>query len=139
MDLIALLRDHLNDFTLYSDDALSDGDLGDYGQNPLVLPAPEIGNLEDIENVVRGVATTQNGRDALAKILIGEDYIRRLIQLVEMAEDLESLKDLHHLCNIMKMIILLNDSSIIDRIVSEDIVMGVVGALECEWSAIRTS
>ena len=100
--------------------------------NPLVLPQPEIGNLDDIEHAMRGIASTPQGRDALAKFVINEDYIRKLIPLVEMAEDLESLKDLHWLCNIMKMLILLNDSQIIDHIVNEEVVFGVIGALECE-------
>lgn len=99
---------------------------------PLVLPPPEISNLEDIEQSMRSVASTPQGRDALAKFVISEDYIRKLIPLVTMAEDLESLKDLHLLCNIMKMLILLNDSQIIDHIVNENVVAGVVGALECE-------
>ncbi|MCJ1458189.1 Platinum sensitivity protein [Mycoblastus sanguinarius] len=111
------------------DDALSDDAMESFA-NPLVLPQPEIGNLEDIEHAMRGVASTPQGRDALAKFIISEDYIRKLIPLVEMAEDLESLKDLHYLCNIMKMLILLNDSQIIDHIVNESVVFGVIGALE---------
>ena len=133
------LRDELpehdaDSITLFPDDALSEGDMTDgyANQNNLVLPQPEIGNLEEIEGVMRGVAITQNGREAICKFVIHDDYVRKLIPLVEMAEDLESLKDLHCLCNIMKMIILLNDSQIIDHIVNENVVMGVVGALECE-------
>lgn len=103
-----------------------------FASNPLVLPPPEIGNLEDIEHAMRSVASTTQGRDALAKFVINEDYIRKLIPLVEIAEDLESLKDLHLLCNIMKMLILLNDSQIVDHIVGENVVYGVVGALECK-------
>jgi len=114
------------------DDALSDDAMEGFGANSFVLPQPEIGNLEDIEHSMRSVASTQQGRDALAKFVIGEDYIRKLIPLVEMAEDLESLKDLHLLCNIMKMLILLNDSQIIDHIVNENVVFGVIGALECK-------
>ena len=106
-----------------------------FTQNQLVLPDPDISNLEEIEGLIRGVATSQQGRDALAKFVISEDYVRKLIPLVETAEEFESLKDLHYLCNIMKMIILLNDSQIIDHIVNEDVVMGVVGALECESHA----
>ena len=116
---------------IFTDDALSDDAMESFA-NPLVLPQPEIGNLEDIEHAMRGVASTPQGRDALAKFIISEDYIRKLIPLVEMAEDLESLKDLHYLCNIMKMLILLNDSQIIDHIVNESVVFGVIGALECE-------
>ena len=115
------------------DDALSDDVIESFA-NPLVLPQPDIGNLDEIEHAMRGIASTPQGRDALAKFVIGEDYIRKLIPLVEMAEDLESLKDLHWLCNIMKMLILLNDSQIIDHIVNEEVVYGVIGALECECS-----
>ncbi len=113
------------------DEALSDDNIEGFA-NPLVLPQPEIGNLEDIEHAMRNVASTQQGRDALAKFVISEDYIRKLIPLVDTAEDLESLKDLHLLCNIMKMLILLNDSQIIDHIVNENVVFGVIGALECK-------
>jgi len=54
-----------------------------------------------------------------------------------MAEDLESLEDLHHLCNIMKMLILLNDTQIIEHVVSDGVVLGVVGALECKSKSLR--
>ena len=99
--------------------------------NPLVLPPPKMGNLEDIQQMMRGVVSTPQGRDALSKFIIGEDYIQKLIPLVEDAEDLESLEDLHHLCNIMKTLILLNDTQIIEQVVNDSIVLGVVGALEC--------
>ena len=82
---------------------------------------------------MRGAVSTPQGRDALSKIVISEDYIRKLIPLVGMAEDLESIEDLHHLCNIIKMLILLNDTQIIEHVVSDGIVDGVVGALECEY------
>ncbi len=119
------------------DDALSDDNMEGFA-NPLVLPQPEMGNLEDIEHAMRSVASTQQGRDALAKFVINEDYIRKLIPLVDMAEDLESLKDLHLLCNIMKILILLNDSQIIDHIVNENVVFGVIGALECKLALLAS-
>ena len=100
--------------------------------NPLVLPQPEMGNLDEIQQMMRGVVSTPPGRDALSKFIISEDYIRKLARLVEMAEDLESLEDLHHLCNIMKMLILLNDSQIVEQVVNDNVVLGVVGALECK-------
>lgn len=115
------------------DDALSD-DAMDGFPNPLVLPPAELKNLDDVEGAMRQAVSTQPGRDALSKFVISEDYIRKLIPLVEMAEDLESIEDLHHLCNIMKMLILLNDNQIIEHVVSDGVVDGVVGALECELS-----
>jgi len=94
------------------------------------LPAAELGNLHDIDTSMRIMSSTANGRDALAKFIMADDYIGRLIPLVEMAEDLESLPDLHRLCGIMKSIILLNDTTIIEHAVSDENVLGVVGALE---------
>lgn len=79
---------------------------------------------------MRIMSATANGREALAKFIMSEDYIGKLIPLVEMAEDLESLPDLHRLCNIMKSVILLNDTSIIELAVSDEYLLGVVGALE---------
>lgn len=79
---------------------------------------------------MRGLINTQNGRDALTKFVLTDDYIRKLIPLVSMAEDMEDLTSLHRLCNIMKIMILLNDTSIIEHAVTDDMVLGVVGALE---------
>ncbi|POR31452.1 Uncharacterized protein TPAR_08335 [Tolypocladium paradoxum] len=117
-----------NNATIVDDD-LSD-DLAIEVPAAVSLPAAELGNLADIESSMRVMTTTANGRDALAKAIMAEDYIGKLIPLVEMAEDLESLPDLHRLCNIMKTILLLNDTTIIEHAVSDECVLGVVGALE---------
>ena len=121
----------LTDLVGYVDDALSDDAMDNFA-NPLVLPPPELRHLDEIVHTMRGAVSTPQGRDALSKIVISEDYIQKLIPMVGMAEDLESIEDLHHLCNIMKMLILLNDTQIIEHVVSDGIVDGVVGALECE-------
>ncbi|ORY63253.1 component of IIS longevity pathway SMK-1-domain-containing protein [Pseudomassariella vexata] len=111
------------------DDSLSD-DLAMDMPNPVSLPAATMGNLDEIESQMRMMSGTANGREALTKYVLSEDYIGRLIPLVGDAEDLESLNELHRLCNIMKIIILLNDTSIIEHAVSDECVIGVVGALE---------
>ncbi|KAI0175901.1 DUF625-domain-containing protein [Hypoxylon sp. FL1284] len=112
-----------------ADDGLSE-DPGIDMPNPIALPAASMGNLAEVESQMRGFSGTASGRDALTKYVLSEDYIGRLIPLVADAEDLESLNDLHRLCNIMKIIILLNDTSIIEHAVSDECVIGVVGALE---------
>ena len=99
---------------------------------PFQLPPPDLGNLADIENSMRLANSSTGGRDALAKFILSSEYISKLVPLVEMAEDLESLEDLHRLCNIMKTLILLNDTGIIESAVTDDLVLGVVGALECK-------
>ncbi|CAI7676175.1 unnamed protein product [Penicillium manginii] len=120
------------------DDALSD-DLESY--QTIILPAPELGNLAEIEQIVRAASMTQPGRDALSKFIIRDEYIGKLVPLVTMAEDLESLMDLHRLCNIMKSLILLNDNTIIETVVADQIILGVVGALEYdpEFPALKAN
>jgi protein phosphatase-4 regulatory subunit 3 len=94
------------------------------------LQVPRLGNLHEVEHQMRNLATTQHGKEALSKYVITEDYIQKLIPLVEMAEDMEDLSSLHRLCNIMKTLILLNDNLIIELAVTDELILGVVGALE---------
>ncbi|KAF1925684.1 DUF625-domain-containing protein [Didymella exigua CBS 183.55] len=112
---------------LAQDDGLSD-DIDH--TSPIMLPNPDLGNLHEIENHMRAANSTPGGREALAKFILAQKYIPMLIPLVDMAEDLESVSDLHRLCSIMKMLILLNDTSIIEYVVHDDVILGVVGALE---------
>lgn len=114
-----------------TDDALSDDAMEGF-TNPVMLPPPELVNLADIDQIMRSASATPQGRDSLSKFIIGEDYVRKLVPLVEVAEDLEALPELHRLSNIMKILILLNDTHIIEHVVSDSIVLGVVGALECK-------
>ncbi|CAG7941465.1 unnamed protein product [Penicillium olsonii] len=111
----------------FQDDALSD-DLDSY--QSIVLPSPDLGHLTEIEQITRAASMTQGGRDALSKFIIRDEYIVKLVPLLSVAEDLESLVDLHRLCNIMKSLILLNDNTIIETVVSDHVILGVVGALE---------
>ena len=115
---------------LAPEDGLSD-DLLD-PVHPIILPDPQLGHLDEIESAIRAAATTPSGRDALSKFIMSPDhmYILKLGPLVTAAEDLESTADLHRLCTIMKHLILLNDTSIIEFVVTDAAIMGVVGALE---------
>lgn len=121
---------------LIADEILSD-DANESLINSVMLPPPELGNLTDIENMIRSASSTVPGRDSLGKFILTEDYIGKLIPLLEVAEDLESLENLHRLCNIMKMMILLNDTLIIEHIVLDEVVLGVVGILECKLGGTR--
>ncbi|KAL9624628.1 MAG: hypothetical protein Q9160_001293 [Pyrenula sp. 1 TL-2023] len=113
---------------LAGDDALSDDMIDTLPQ--VSLPVADIKYLQDILEIIRHANATQNGRESLAKFLLNNEYLKNLIPLVQMAEDLESLEDLHRLCDIMKQLIVLNDNSIIELMISDENVMGVVGALE---------
>ncbi|KAK6335928.1 Platinum sensitivity protein [Orbilia blumenaviensis] len=94
------------------------------------LPKPELSILANIENMMHTLTINAAGRDSLAKFIINDDYIPKLVPLLDTAEDMEMLPELFSLCRIMKIIILLNDSTIIEYIVTDEVVMGVVGILE---------
>ncbi|KPI42987.1 uncharacterized protein AB675_2210 [Cyphellophora attinorum] len=111
------------------DDGLSDDAL-DAITTSFTLSAPALSNLDEIEQSIRHASISQAGREALAKFVLREEYFAKLIPLLSTAEDLESLPDLHRLCNIMKAFILMNDSGIIEHMVGDDTILGVVGALE---------
>lgn len=126
----ALCLGELNRKYAHTDELLSD-DANDAFIESVMLPPPELGNLPDIENMIRQANTSAESRNSLGKFLIADDYIKKLIPLLSVAEDLESLSDLHRLCNITKMIILLNDTVIIEHIVTDEVILGIVGMLEC--------
>lgn len=111
------------------DDGLSDDAL-DGITTSFALSAPALNNLDEIEQTIRAASISQGGREALSKFVLREQYLSKLIPLLSDAEDLESLSDLHRLCNIMKAFILMNDSTVIEHMVDDDIILGVVGALE---------
>ena len=67
----------------------------------------------------------------MSKVILQENYITALVPLVSKAEEQHDLSSLHHLCNIMKSLILFNDNAIIEHTVKDRIILGVVGALEC--------
>jgi protein phosphatase-4 regulatory subunit 3 len=113
-----------------ADDGLSDDILDQH--HILSLPEPDMSNLADIDNNMRISLNTAPTRDGLMKFIIANDYIAKLTPLVRMAEDFESLPDLHRLCSIMKSMILLNDNAVMEQVVRDDLFEDVVGALECK-------
>ncbi|KAJ8101856.1 component of IIS longevity pathway SMK-1-domain-containing protein [Lipomyces tetrasporus] len=112
------------------DDNQSD-DANDVQNGSITLPPePTLGTLPDIERSLTLASHTQYGRDSITRNIQDLDYIRKLIPLLSMAEDLESLPDLHSLCRIMKLIILMNDNTIMEQILLDEYIVGVVGILE---------
>ncbi|KAK9469286.1 component of IIS longevity pathway SMK-1-domain-containing protein [Lipomyces arxii] len=124
-DFLTEVQKHFGIDDNQSEDAI------DSSSGAILLPAnPTLGSLAEIERSLTIASHTQYGRDASTKEIQDLDYIAKLIPLLSMAEDLESLADLHALCRIMKLIILMNDNTILEQIVLDDYIVGVVGILE---------
>ncbi|KAK4623968.1 hypothetical protein CLAFUW4_06216 [Fulvia fulva] len=115
---------------LVQDDGISD-DLGDPAHQ-ITLPEPALGKLDEVMEAIRAASQSPTGRDALAKFVMSPEqmYILRVGALIEQAEEKCATQELHRLCTIMKHLILLNDTSIIEYVVTDQAIMGVVGALE---------
>ncbi|CAG8740999.1 19260_t:CDS:2, partial [Racocetra fulgida] len=65
------------------------------------LPEPTLSNLEEIETIIKVSSRSIYEREKLAAF-VTQGYIAKLLPLLSTCEDLEDLKDLHRLCNIMK-------------------------------------
>ncbi|KAI8982774.1 DUF625-domain-containing protein [Trametes punicea] len=94
------------------------------------LPQPQMGIIGDIDTAIKALARTAVIKERVCEYIQNEEYIKALIDVFNQAEDLESLSDLHALFNCMQTILLLNEHSLYEHILDDDIFMGVVGVLE---------
>ncbi|GAA94601.1 uncharacterized protein L969DRAFT_87512 [Mixia osmundae IAM 14324] len=94
------------------------------------LPEPKLGNLREIDNYIRRISRPVSGRDAIVNTILRTAFLRKLVQVHQEAEDLESLDDLHLCCILMQNILLLHDNNLFEYIMQEDIFLGIVGLLE---------
>ncbi|KAF9006689.1 component of IIS longevity pathway SMK-1-domain-containing protein [Cyathus striatus] len=94
------------------------------------LPQPQLGIIGEIERAIKALARTQVVKERVCEYIQQEDYIKQLIEVMNTAEDLESLENLHALCSLMQTILMLNDHSMYEHILDDDIFFGVVGMLE---------
>mmetsp|Transcript_29119 Transcript_29119/g.79506 ORF Transcript_29119/g.79506 Transcript_29119/m.79506 type:complete len:870 (+) Transcript_29119:94-2703(+) len=101
-----------------------------YGMTDTVveLPAAELRNVAAIAELINDMPMFK--RQRLVELILSSDYIPQLVKLFGVAEDLEQMDDLHHIYSIFKGLVLLNDGSIYELLLRDDLVMPVFGALE---------
>ncbi|XP_001663481.2 serine/threonine-protein phosphatase 4 regulatory subunit 3 isoform X2 [Aedes aegypti] len=97
---------------------------------PIELPPCELSRLEDISEVIANGLTSQIRKDKLAQAIESENYIKKLLNLFHMCEDLENHEGLHYLYEIFKNIFLLNKNALFEIMFAEDTIFDVVGCLE---------
>lgn len=101
---------------------------------PIELPAADMGRLEEISELVTSCLPSPIRREKLAVAIEGEGYIKKLLNVFKMAEDLENTEGLHHLYEIFKNIFLLNKNALFELMFAEDTIFDVVGCLEYDPS-----
>uniref|UniRef100_A0A8C5APL2 SMEK homolog 1 n=1 Tax=Gadus morhua TaxID=8049 RepID=A0A8C5APL2_GADMO len=96
----------------------------------LELPPCELNRLEDLAELVASSLPSPLRREKLALAVENEGYIRKLLELFRVCEDLENHEGLHHLYEIIKGIFLLNRTALFEVMFSEECIMDVIGCLE---------
>jgi protein phosphatase-4 regulatory subunit 3 len=111
-------------------DAEASGGSSGYGgaDTAIQLPAAELRNVAAIAELISEVPMFK--RQRLIELILSSDYVPELAKLFSVAEDLESAEDLQHIYHIFKGLILLNDGSLYELLLKDDVVMDVFGALE---------
>ncbi|KAI0940291.1 hypothetical protein AcV5_001437 [Taiwanofungus camphoratus] len=94
------------------------------------LPQPQLGIMSEIERAIKALARTNAMKERVCEYIQNEEYIKAMIDVMNQAEDLESLDNLHALCSCMQVILMLNDHSLYEHILEDDLFFGVVGMLE---------
>uniref|UniRef100_A0A8C4TIQ8 Serine/threonine-protein phosphatase 4 regulatory subunit 3 n=1 Tax=Erpetoichthys calabaricus TaxID=27687 RepID=A0A8C4TIQ8_ERPCA len=101
------------------------------------LPPCELNKLEEIADLVTSVLSSPIRREKLALALMHEGYIKKLLQLFKVCEDLENTEGLHHLYEIIRGILFLNKAALFEVMFSDDCIMDVVGCLEYDPSLVQ--
>ncbi|KAF0929106.1 hypothetical protein E2562_015213 [Oryza meyeriana var. granulata] len=93
------------------------------------LPPVELSNLPLIlKTILEGGITDQM---RVAELITQDrDFFPKLLDIFRICEDLENLDDLHMIFKLVRGIILLNSSSIFDKIFSDEFILDIIGALE---------
>uniref|UniRef100_A0A146LM43 Serine/threonine-protein phosphatase 4 regulatory subunit 3 n=1 Tax=Lygus hesperus TaxID=30085 RepID=A0A146LM43_LYGHE len=102
---------------------------------PIELPPCELSRLDEISELIGSCLTMPTRKEKLATALETEGYIRKLLNMFHMCEDLENIEGLHTLYEIFKNIFLLNKNALFEVMFAEDTIFDVVGCLEYDPSS----
>ena len=103
---------------------------------PIELPTCELSRLEDISELISNCLTSPMRKEKLAAAIESEGYIKKLLNVFHMCEDLENYDGLHHLYDIFKNIFLLNKNGLFEVMFSDDVIFDVVGCLEYDPTSL---
>lgn len=109
-----------------------DGDITELIVGPVNLP-PEDPSSDDLLTIFNCFNENPNSafqRQVISSFIQDQDYIHKLVLLFHQNEANRKIKNLHLLCNIVKTLIVSNESLTIEMILDDKNMMGVVGILE---------
>lgn len=68
------------------------------------LPNPQMGIIGEIEKAIRALARTPAAKERICEYIQQEEYVRAMIDVFHVAEELENVETLHALCSCMQTI-----------------------------------
>ncbi|KAM6956425.1 serine/threonine-protein phosphatase 4 regulatory subunit 3B isoform 3-T3 [Aplochiton taeniatus] len=101
------------------------------------LPACDMSRLDEIADLVTSVLSSPIRREKLALALMSEGYIKKLLGMFQVCEDLENREGLHHLYEIVRGVLFLNKAALFEVMFSDDCIMDVVGCLEYDPALVQ--
>ncbi|KAL8561130.1 Serine/threonine-protein phosphatase 4 regulatory subunit 3 [Nucella lapillus] len=101
---------------------------------PIELSPCELSKLEEISELFSSVLPSPIRREKLAVAIENDGYIKKLVDLFHMCEDLENTEGLHHLFDIFKSVFLLNKNALFEIMFSDEVIFDIVGVLEYDPS-----
>ncbi|XP_061546619.1 serine/threonine-protein phosphatase 4 regulatory subunit 3-A-like isoform X2 [Phycodurus eques] len=101
------------------------------------LPPCELSHLEEIADLVTSVLSSPIRREKLALALMSESYLKKLLGLFRVCEDLDNREGLHHLYEIVRGVLFLNKAALFEVMFSDDCIMDVVGCLEYDPALVQ--
>ena len=97
----------------------------------VTLPPCELSRLPEITQLFTvTLSSAPIRRDRLAMAIERDNYIRQLIDLFHCCEDLDDTDGLHQLYAIFKSLFMLNKTTLLETMLSADMIMDVIGILE---------
>uniref|UniRef100_A0A8C4PZ31 SMEK homolog 1, suppressor of mek1 (Dictyostelium) n=1 Tax=Eptatretus burgeri TaxID=7764 RepID=A0A8C4PZ31_EPTBU len=96
----------------------------------LDLPPCELAHLAELSGLVTSILPSPIRRERLAAAMERQGYVKKLLELFVLCEDVENTEGLHHLHEIVRGLFLLNKTPLFEVMFSEDYIMDVVGCLE---------
>ena len=101
--------------------------------SPQELPAPTLASLPELARVLS--ECSQFTRERLAGHALRRGYLRKLLDVFKMCEDLDDAEGCAGVARVVKALVLLNDTALLEALVSAEHFLDVVGALEYDPEA----
>jgi len=130
-DSTTFLTNSTSDSAVYESDDECIESNENYLSTTINLPPVDLTHLRDICDLFLPERVRDaTRRDYLARAIESNNYVRKLIELFHMCEDLENTESLQQLYEIIRSIFYLNKSSLFEILFSEEFILDVIGCLE---------